>query len=439
MHTRIKIASTLALFIIPCLQVSAYQLVNDEKTKLNANLQAIAAFMHSDESYSTIGQSSSGSKEWQEGYVKFGFDGSQGFEFDTSLYGALSGLSSGTWGDGDAAGFTKGSERRTAIEDAYLGWRSGNLFPALGNNGIDISAGRQEVMVGDGFLIKGDALNFGDADLGSNFDRGGAYYLAPRKAFDKTTVLRIGGTSGFRGDLMWLKSDNRAQAETELAVVNAEYIGQLGTLGTTYIKGIDVNPDYATPAQLERDGMETVSMRGKGSLGVDNLNLAFEYATQDKESGRENAWYLEGSWTFSETPWKPTATYRYSRFSEEFDPLFYGLSRGYGTWFQGEVAGNYAGPFNTNTRVNHVGLKATPRDDLTIGALYFDFASIDKSQADLSGHEVDIYAEWMINEHFMVSPLIGFFKPDRSSDNGGLQTESNDLNPYIQFIVGTFF
>lgn len=438
MHTRKKIASALVLFI-PCLQVSAYELVNHEKTKLNANFQAIAAFMHSDESYSTVGQTSSGSKEWQEGYVKLGFDGSQAFALDTTLYGALSALSSGTWGDGDAAGFTKGTERRTAIEDAYLGWRSGNLFPAFGNNGIDISSGRQEVTVGDGFLIKGDALNFGDANLGSNFDRGGAYYLAPRKAFDKTTVLRIGGSSGLRGDFMWLKSDNRAQAQTELAVVNAEYISDSGTLGTTYIKGLDVNPDYSTPAQLERDGMETVSMRGKSSFGIDDLNLAFEYATQDKKSGRENAWYLEGSWTFSETPWKPAATYRYSRFSEEFDPLFYGLSRGYGTWFQGEVAGNYAGPFNTNTRVHHVGFKARPSDDLTIGALYFDFDGIDKSHTNLSGHEADIYVEWMINEHFMISPLIGFFKPDKSSENGGLQTGSNNLNSYFQLVVGTFF
>ena len=42
----------------------------------------------------------------------------------------------------------------------------------------------------------------------------------------------------------------------------------------------------------------------------------------------------------------------------------------------GEVAGNYAGPFNSNTGVHHVGLKATPREDITVGALFFDFDTV---------------------------------------------------------------
>lgn len=110
---------------------------------------------------------------------------------------------------------------------------------------------------------------------------------------------------------MWLKSDNRAQAETELAIATLEHIAEPGTLGLTYIRGLDVNERFATSAQIERDGMDTVSLRGTGSLGVENLNLSFEYVTQDRRSGRENAWYLEGSWTFADVPWSPTATYRY--------------------------------------------------------------------------------------------------------------------------------
>ncbi|MCQ5134626.1 hypothetical protein NE541_16555, partial [Coprococcus eutactus] len=66
--------------------------------------------------------------------------------------------------------------------------------------------------------------NLGKADLGANFDRGGAYYLAARKAFDRTAVLRLGGKQGWRGDLMWLKSDNHYQADTSLAVANLEHV-----------------------------------------------------------------------------------------------------------------------------------------------------------------------------------------------------------------------
>ncbi|HHJ1299624.1 hypothetical protein D3C76_349780 [compost metagenome] len=428
-----------AVTLLFAAKVSAYELYNEGGRSLNADLEAVFAAFHSDESYATTGTKSAGSSNWREGYVKYGLNGSAELSGKSSVYGKFNFLSSGTWGDGDAAGFTVGTERRTAIEDAYMGWRSGELFSSLGSNGIDISAGRQEVVVGDGFLIKGDALNFGDVDLGDNFDRGGAYYLASRKAFNRTAVVRVGGDHGWRGDLMWLDSNNRAQAETELAVATLEHVAEEGTLGLTYIKGLDVNKRFATPFQAERDGMETASIRGTGSLGVKDLNLAFEYATQDRDSGRENAWYLEGSWTFSDVPWSPTATYRYSRFSESFDPLFYGLSRGYGTWFQGEVASNYAGPFNTNTRVQHVGLKATPVESLTVGALYFNFDPISRDEGNLGGNEVDLYAEWKVNEHLMISPVVGFYKPDRSADRGGLQLGSDDTNSYFQLIVGTFF
>ncbi|VVO95609.1 hypothetical protein PS903_02511 [Pseudomonas fluorescens] len=433
-----SVALAVGAFALP-LESRGYELYSQNGNLLNSKVEAVFAAMHSDENYATTGTRNSGSSNWREGFIKYGLNGSSELESQASVYGAFSLLSSGTWGDGDAAGFTEGTERRTAVEDAYLGWRSGSLFPTLGENGIEFSAGRQEVIVGDGFLIKGDALNFGDVDLGENYDRGGAYYLAARKAFDKTAVLRVGGEKGWRGDLMWLGSDNRAQADTKLAVATLEHVADEGTLGLTYIKGLDVDERFATPFQLERDGMQTVSLRGAGSLGVKNLNLAFEYATQDRDSGRENAWYLEGTWTFADVPWSPSATYRYSRFSQSFDPLFYGLSRGYGTWFQGEVASNYAGPFNSNTRVHHVGLKVTPRENLTLGALYFNFDPIDRSLGNLGGREFDLYAELAVNEHVFISPVVGFYKPEKSANQGGLQLGGDDTNTYLQLIVGTSY
>ncbi len=85
--------------------------------------------------------------------------------------------------------------------------------------------------------MNGDALNFGNAFDGS-LNRGGGYWLAPRKAFDQTAIVRIGGTDGLRADLFWLESDNLAQAETEVAGINAEYIIPEGTFGLTYIEGL---------------------------------------------------------------------------------------------------------------------------------------------------------------------------------------------------------
>ena len=113
-----------------------------------------------------------------------------------TLYGAFNLLSSATWGDGDAAGNTDGSERTTKIEDAYLGWRSADLFPALGQDGVDFSAGRQVIKLGRGFLINDDGPNLGNGPANGALDRGGAYYLAARHAFDRTAVLRLGGEQG---------------------------------------------------------------------------------------------------------------------------------------------------------------------------------------------------------------------------------------------------
>lgn len=36
-------------------------------------------------------------------------------------------------------------------------------------------------------------------------------------------------------------------------------------------------------------------------------------------------------------------------------------------------------------------------------------------------------------------PLVGFYKPERSADNGGTQLGSRDTGAYMQLIVGTFF
>jgi hypothetical protein len=425
-------------------QAHAYALYKTEQAELNADLDAEFGVFHSEESYAQV-RTSSGSQSWQEGFVKYGLSGSYALKSDTRVYGAARLISTATWGDGDAAGFTTGSESRTNFEDAFVGWKSGNAFSALGKNGIDISAGRQTYTIGSGFLVYGDAVNFGkgyDKLAPKSLDRGGAYYLAARESFDNTVILRLGQSKNLRGDIFWLNSDNEGQAETELAGVNAEYEkSHYGTLGLTYLKGLSVNNRLAEfLGYTNRDGQDTFSIRAEGSAGVEHLLLAGEYVHQDNGSaGNEKAWYLGAGWTFAGTPWKPDIGARYSSFSSEFDPLFYGLSSGYGTWYQGEVAGNYAGPFNTNAEISHLYLNAQPLPSLTLGVLFFDFQTKDKDLENLDAREWDIYAEWEINDHFSVSPLIGFYAPDKSAGQGGVQLGNNHTNTYAQMTVTASF
>ncbi|MHA6197845.1 alginate export family protein [Pseudomonas wadenswilerensis] len=418
-------ASLAMLLALPPL-AGAVTLYEDADTELVAKVQGAAGVFHSRESYAQTGVREPGSVNWQEATLQYGIEFKRRGIGPGQVFGGLDWVSSASFGDGDAAGWSIGDERTTKIENAYLGWRSDLL---------EISGGRQNVVVGDGFLVSGDALNIGRGLLDGEVNRGGAYYLTGRKAFDRTAILRWGGEQGWRGDLMWLKSDNLAQASPELGVVTLEHVAEAGTLGLTAIKVTDTDEALADILYPERKGMKLYSVRGQGNAGVSDLFLAGEHAWERKAGGNESAWYLEAGWTFSQLPGKPVVNYRYSRFSEGYDPLFYGNGRALGTWFQGEVASNYAGPFNSNTRVQHVGVKAAVSDSVNVGALFYDFSTIDRGLGNRDARELDLYAEWAINAHWSLLPLVGYYKPQRSAEDGGSQLGTTRGSLYGQVLL----
>lgn len=426
---------TAAVTAAVAMPVHAYNLHTSDAGEVNLDVEAILGAFSSEETYDTVGLANTGeSRDWQEAYIKAGISATRNLENGAAAYGAVSVLASGTWGDGDAMGVQTGDERELDLEDAYIGYR---------NDMFDISIGRQNISFGDGFLINGDSLNFGegldDALAGGvpgfESDRGGAYWLAARKAFDKTAIVRVGGDSGLRSDIFWIESDNAAQASTELAGINLEYVTETGTFGAMYLEGLDVDDTEAGVLGLtHRDGQETFSLRYQGSAGVENLFLSGEFVTQDQgDASRKDgdAWYVEAGWTFADVAWSPSVNYRYSTFDEGFDPLFFGFNRGYGTWFQGEVAANYAGPFNSDTDVHHLAVKAAPTETLAVGALFFDFSNTAGGTDANDGQELDIYAEWVVNDHLIISPLVGFYTPDSNSSTQG----SDDTNTYFQVLA----
>jgi len=414
----------------------AYELYADADTKVTGNFLAVYGMFNSRKNY----DGTTGGSSWREGFIKYGLSVDQTLGSAGSVYGTANLVSSGTWGDGDAAGITDGTERTTKFDEAFAGWRSGELFPVLGKDGVDLSFGRQIITLGDGFIINDDGLNFGKGPADGKLNRGGAYYLAARHAFDETAVVRLGGKDGVHGSMMWMKSNNRSQADTEMAAGTLEYTAAPGTLGLTYIHGISVDDRYASDFQKQREGMNIYSLRGAGNAGIENAHFAFEYAWQDKDAGDEKAWYTEAGYTFANLPWSPDLTYRYSRYSKNWDSMFNGFSRGYGTWFQGEVASNYSGPFNSNTSVQHVALKVKPVDGVTVGALFFDYKTLHKNDAlNLDGRELDLYAEWAVSEHLIVTPLLGLYKPNKDESNGANQVGGNGTNVYSQLTVAVPF
>jgi hypothetical protein len=436
-HKRLaKLASAIALATVTQLATSsahALELYKQGDSQLDFNFTAMYAWMTSQEGYYGV----DGRTTWQEAFANYGLSGSTALGNAGSLYGGLSLVTSGTWGDGDAGGNTDGSEDDTDWEDAYIGWKSGDTLSGLGKDGLDISVGRQGMIVGDGFILKNDGLAYGQP-FGDKYDRGGAYYLAGRQAFSNTAIVRVGGEQGPRADFAWLKSNNPGQSKFEFALANFEYNSEQGNVGFMYLDGLDVDKDTIFDSHLERKNMHLYGLRGNTSAGVENLFLSAEYVIQDKLNSA-TAGYAEVGYTLADLPWSPTLTYRYSRYSEHYDSLFNGFTRGYGTWYQGEVAGNFSGPFNCNTEIQHVGLKLSPSESLSMGVLYFDFSTLNKDYGNSDAHELDFYLEWMPTENYYISPTIGLFDPKRDLANGGSQTADNELSLYGQVTVGVFF
>jgi hypothetical protein len=425
-------------------QAHAYQLYNEDDgaTVLNADLSAAFGWFGSEKNYIADPEREPGRMRWQEGFAKYGLNGTTDKITAGSIYGGLSWISTGSFGDGDAGGLTVGDERRTAVEDAYLGWKSGDLIPALGKDGVDFSFGRQLVTV-DGFLITDDGFAPGKgfnpipgvAD--GRFNRGGAFYLGPRLAFAHTAVLKLGGTQGLHSSLIWLKSDNPGQSKTEVAGATLDYTTPIGSIGSTYVHGLDVDERFAFGDRLERKGMNIYSIRGQGNAGIENADFAFEVARQEKRSGSQRAMFLEAGYTFADTQWQPTVSYRYSRYSEGYDFLFQG---GFRKRFQGEVAANYAGSVTSNMAINDVLLSIKPTDKLTLNAMAFNYHQLSRThEQDFTAREVDLFLDWMVTDNVTISPLIGLYTPQKWLGDGGLQSGSASTNTYFQFIVWVAF
>lgn len=410
---------------------AAIQLVDSEQGELHLDFQVGAGAYHSQRNYQQSGTQQEGASTWQEGYLKLGLRGSRKLSQGSEFYGLVSALGKGTFGDGDPAGWTTRHDRGAAVPEAYVGWRSGSMFPALGHDGVHFTAGRRRLFVGDGFLIAKDGLSLGRDYASGGYDRGGVYYLAPENAFAQTAALRLGGDQGLVSELMWLKSNNPGQARPEFAVGSLMWKWPRNVVGASYIEVLDT--DKALDAK-QRKGVKTYSLRAQGDMGVDNLFVSAEYAHQRRHQGDERAWYGEVGWTFANLPGKPSLNYRYSYFSDRFDPLLYGNVRGLGTWVQGELAGNYAGPFNSNVKVHHVNLKVSAAEDLTVGLLAYRFSSLNKTLGRLDGYEIDLYAEWVV-DNFYIMPAVGWYKPKYAAGQGGTQIGTTNGNLWGMLLV----
>jgi len=428
---------------------------------LNLMVDAALGFYHVKNSNFGLGTTSldangarKGTRRWGEFFLK----PSLGVDYDLQgtgvAYGLFSVIGAGTRGDGDAANpsATAGRPERLLVEDAAIGWKSGDVFASLGENAIDLSAGRQSLRVGDGFMIlEGTA----------NGARRGASVLGPRTAFEQTAVARL-NTQPIRAELFHARavvdqSFTRDSDNPHSAFVGAnlewfesshadhgrsEYDERLWYVGVMALRFTEAdstggrnfsfaNGGNGSALGANRDGLNVYSVRVGGAILpiLPDFALYGEYGVQRNSETlhkvRADAWYIEPQYRLSMLPWTPHLGYRYGRFSgdgnpndqtdKSWDPLFPGNGpRGLGTWTQGEIYGRYTGLGNSNLEVHQIHPKAVPIEDtLRLGAILYRF-NYDEAQQTANVtkkgimDEVNLYGEWETPvKGLTVVPLLG--------------------------------
>jgi hypothetical protein len=365
---------------------------------------------------------------WGEFGVMPGLEGA----LELGDFGSARARMSGVWTTTqiglDAAGsnFDERYPKQLTLEDAYVGWRSGDLLPSLGKDAIDLSFGSQTYQVGSGFLFWDGATDGGS--------RGG-YWLGMRKAFELAGIARL-TTGPFMGEVVFLRPNDLDETTTDVAGTNLEWaFGERAKIGAGYWW-------FASSKDRRRDGLHVVDLRGEvhpfdylpGEL-LPGLVLSAELVHEDN-GNLNDSWggYAELGYDFD--VWmKPYLSYRYSGFTgdngsngeiESFDPLFYGMSD-WGSWYEGEIFGEFVA-LNRNLETHTLRLRVEPAEKWTINLIGMifqldEFATVLQPRIgdprvvlirdkDLAS-ELDLVVDWEVGRHLLVTAAFGALFPNR--------------------------
>jgi hypothetical protein len=367
---------------------------------------------------------------WGEFGVMPGLEGALALGELGTLRARVSGVWTTTQFGLDAAGsnFDDRHPNQLTLEDAYLGWSSGDLFPSLGKDAIDLSVGSQKYQVGSGFL-------FWDGATDGGSERGG-YWIAMREAFELTAIARL-QTGPFLGEVVYLRPNLEPDSDTDIAGVNMEWrFGERAHLGAGYWY-------FAASDDFRRDGLDVFDLRGEVHPLARLPGLVFSAELVYEKNGDLNeSWggYAELGHGFEDAPGEPYLSYRFASFTgdrggggqiEAFDPLFY-ASSDWSSWYLGEILGEFIGT-NRNLDAHVLRLRADPLPSWTlnlVGLVFrldelatelqpriFDPRVVDIRDKHL-GYEVDLCVDWEMNDHVTWSAVIGALVPSNGLEQG---------------------
>ena len=348
---------------------------------------------------------------WFEGALKAGLSVSYS-GWAGQIYGKITAAGERTFGAPPSVVGESASSFQ--VDDLYLGWRSGKLLGDLGENAIDFKVGRAPFQLGHGFLIWD-----GTAEGGSR----GGYWTNVRKAFAFASIGRL-QTGAHTFEAFYLVRDELPEATTGSRVLGFNYelsLGKATTLGATYLRGFAHADQKPT-----RNGLNVYNLRAFTApfSSLPGLSFEAEYAREHNGSLLDStAWTIQASYEL-DVAWKPRLSYRFAFFqgddpaterSEAFDPFFPG-GYDWGTWWQGEIAGEYF-VSNSNLLSHQVRLHLAPSEKLGTGLIFYRFL-LDQPASLASGvtsddlaWELDWYADWKPNAHFTFSFILAWAEP----------------------------
>src|SRR5437660_8457627 len=388
-----------------------------EKVKWKFNFDAAwGKFGFGNSLYTDVRPDPSGnlSENWFEGFIKPALSAS--LPLGTSeLYGKLSGVGERTYGTpptlvGESASSFK-------QEDLYVGWRSGTSIGGS-ENLLDFTVGRAPYTIAHGFLLWDGA--------GEGGTRGG-FWSNARKAWRFAAIGRLKpGNHTLEGFYVVRDDVPESDTGTRLTGLNYEYAaGKNSTFGATYIKA------YAHRSVLpDRDGMNVFNARAYTAPIPSLSDLSFEVEYAYEKNGNlmhSTAYSALGAYQLSRLAWKPKFSYRYAFFegdnpntpeNEAFDPLYVGFYD-WGSWWQGEIAGEYF-LSNSNNISHQARLHLSPTDALGWGVMGYWFrlpqpASFGSGATSTDvPFEFDAYLDWKIKKHFTISLIGAFADPHKA-------------------------
>ncbi len=281
-----------------------------------------------------------GYDDWVEGYVQYGLYGITPLTDSTYVYGGVSGLTTGSYGQ---ELFTDETRGYTYFEDAYAGIVTGETDEAGNRLAFNFSAGRQRFTLANAFLIANTAAN-GDvrAALQANARWAGDFLALGQVSYNDTKF-----------EAFYLDPDELPllDTDTKYAGVNIETRPVDGLmLGGSYVRALQSSASYFSPLGRPlgtREGLNVFDARFTYSPNPANVSGAFfggevAFQTHSDIDMFAKAAYAEAGYRFSDVLWSPSISYRLSYFSgddpntstyERWDPL---LSGGNGEqWVQG--------------------------------------------------------------------------------------------------------